>query len=1271
MNPPIQPASRRGVALVIVLGLLVIILGLTVTFLNRTTIERNAAAGFAAASSSRQLADTAVNLVQGQIRDATTQGANVAWASQPGMIRTFASGNSGSYSASADLLRTYKLYSSDTMIATSANTTADLPPASWETNKAVWTDLNAPVTVNGEQNFPILDPAALGTVEGFTASSTASVGVVTGNGTDRRIPMPVRWLYVTKNGTLVAPTGNGTVAGASATNPITGRIAFWTDDETSKININTASEGTIWDSPRTWNTGDQDLAKKQPARNEFQRYPGHPAMTSLAPVLFATSATSTPRLDPAVTADKAKLDAIYSITPRVIGGGSESGTKMATGTLEPDSDRLYASVDEMIFSASRSSQAIAAGLDKVKLERSRFFLTATSRAPEVTLFNTPRVSMWPLEALGSTAGERTTIDKLFAFVSTINPQGLDGYSPQQYYFQRKNPKSATEDFAGIPRNQTLYKYLQALTGKPFPGFGGKTFATKFGVDRDQILTEMFDYIRITNPDDSLITDKKKRYGYRAQVDPTGANGAAGQFQFTPIRIGNGTSSTQGFGRFPVISELGLIFIATADSGNGSNPTGLEGSNDPARNPSLGGTALAPNQRRIQAMLAFETFVPGQGYPQVMQSFVLNISGLDNFEVNGTNLGFPASGDAMQGFSWVQHARRWGGSNSMTAFLNSCKLPTDTGGQKNYPFIGVPITVSANATLANNTMSLTGGNITVKVYNRTSFTAPGYSSGDAPVSTMTITFPNATIPVPKLVIKSVTANSTAVAPGYTTATPATAFSGTTTTQESWWSFGRNSGNFNGKPGRMSRMGTETTAYYGGNPWTGSPFINNWDVVRSMVPGDSDYRLVMLAGNSTFTNFQPHPLYSSSTTYHAHSLVQGGGAAYMPGVTMATSVPGAGTPANLISGLSYYPAVSPDVPKHNSNSTNYGDFDNGLSTTVDGAYMNLPDVGNTYGATSGGTPYFNLDQYTDTGVGLFSPNRQIPSPGMFGSLPAGAKAGIPWRTLLFRPEPGKPFEPSSSYMPGTRHPGAAAPYDHLWTDLFWMPVVEPYAISEPFSTAGKVNLNFQIAPFNYIRRSTALIGVLRAETLPVIPDTKVQFYKGRYQSDGKLHEVTDNFRLPIDAATTLRQFDHFFTTLGEFFRSPSQIMDFYLVPLEPGVNAATISTYWNTRRITGDNSRERPYANLLGRLTTKSNSYTVHYRVQSLKKAPTGDADVWVEGKDKVTGEYRGSTTIERYINPNDPTIPDYAAILSLDAAATPNDIGQYYKWRTVNTRQFAP
>ncbi len=45
------------------------------------------------------------------------------------------------------------------------------------------------------------------------------------------------------------------------TNPVGGRIAFWSDDESSKLNINTATEGTVWDTP-VQTRGDIYLGRK-------------------------------------------------------------------------------------------------------------------------------------------------------------------------------------------------------------------------------------------------------------------------------------------------------------------------------------------------------------------------------------------------------------------------------------------------------------------------------------------------------------------------------------------------------------------------------------------------------------------------------------------------------------------------------------------------------------------------------------------------------------------------------------------------------------------------------------------------------------------------------------------------------------------------------------------------------------------------------------------------------------------------------------------------
>ena len=75
--------------------------------------------------------------------------------------------------------------------------------------------------------------------------------------------------------------------------------------------------------------------------------------------------------------------------------------------------------------------------------------------------------------------------------------------------------------------------------------------------------------------------------------------------------------------------------------------------------------------------------------------------------------------------------------------------------------------------------------------------------------------------------------------------------------------------------------------------------------------------------------------------------------------------------------------------------------------------------------------------------------------------------------------------------------------------------------------------------------------------------------------------------------------------------------------------------------------------------------MHYRVQTLGKVRSTPANQWVEGKDTVTGEYRGSSTIERYLDTSDTTIPDYAT------ASNPQPIDHFYKFRVLETRQFAP
>lgn len=1220
-HPSLHIQSNRGAAIVIVLALIVLMLGLAIAFLSRVQNDRVTSSIYAAAATSRQLADTTVGLVQTQINKATTQGSDVAWASQPGMIRTFS--NSGG------LLQAFKLYSADNMILDAPNKSAlDTEfaiAASWQSDKAIWTDLNAPVIVrvNGAdvQKYPILDPGADGRVEGFQIAAPPGNNSAKGQ-------MPVKWLYLLQNGTLVAPGGNGntaTVTGATKNNPIVGRIAFWTDDETCKVNVNTASEGSFWDTPRLDTAEERDLAKNQPAQKEFQRYPGHPATTSLAPIFFANSATSTPDLT------QAQREAIYSLIPRVNGGGSLGGSTVATAAITPDSDRLYASVDELVFAADRSAQAVDAGATRDKIEQARFFLTTHSRAPELTLFNTPRVSMWPLDS-NATNNYRTAFDRLIAFCTTINGQ--------PYYFARSNPKSATDDYDTIARNQQIYAYLKNLTSLNIPGFGGK-FDTKLGSDRDQVLTEIFDYIRSTNLDDSGLPIAN-RYGERGELSPNNAALlSAGANQVTPIRIG----STQGFGRFPTITEVGIQFICTAkaddlattavDESLGSNTT---------MNRTLGSTLLTTNQRRVEALFFFETFIPSLANPKIYDAYCVRITGLNGFQLNGQPLGFPADGTDLshrnRGFCF--HGRDYGGTFSPRGTLSG--RPGETGSMSRlpargvmpadagitaltlYPFVSAPVTIDAAA----GTMTFIGGTITVEIYPRSQSSAPGYSTGTQPVQTLTMTFPGGTFPIPDLV----DAGTPAYDASYNIATD----------KENWWSFSLD-GAIAGKPGRLqgwsripSGNTTNNTLYIG-------DIFHPKDVVRSMVPSQNDYRLLALnlPANAGPTTFVKHPSYDTVSASLAHAVSEN----YLTDVIRGRSVQSTGYPGTG-SGVSYDSSSLPDVPLPSTESAS-GDWDNGMATLPDGPYINRPDEGNIFNIALE-IPYFdNTEQSTTADSTFFSPNRLIPSAGMLGSLPSQPKAGKAFQTLLFRAQAG--------------HPGNTSPPDHLITDLFWMPVVEPYAISEPLSTAGKINMNYEIAPFGeFITRSTGVVSLLRSEKLLAIPKSAGPSYKVGATPASRIN----SFRTRIDAHETLTQFKDVFDT-GDIFRSASQIMALHLVP--KGENLSGMTTFWTEHSLTGDNSREKPYADLLGRLTTKSNTFTVHYRVQTLKKVQGTDSAVWDENRDQVVSEHRGSTAIERFINPNESTIIDYAT--ASYPLTSGQDLGAKYKWRILSVSTFAP
>jgi uncharacterized protein (TIGR02600 family) len=331
--------------------------------------------------------------------------------------------------------------------------------------------------------------------------------------------------------------------------------------------------------------------------------------------------------------------------------------------------------------------------------------------------------------------------------------------------------------------------------------------------------------------------------------------------------------------------------------------------------------------------------------------------------------------------------------------------------------------------------------------------------------------------------------------------------------------------------------------------------------------------------------------------------------------------------------------------------FGDWDAGPGFEPDGALANLPDAGTTLDPA---TAYESISGGQAGAAARRSPNGLIPSPVVFGSLPTGVNPAQPaqsqaWRTLLFCPYPAS----------DQSHPGLVSPPDYLVLDRFWMPAVEPYGISTKFETAGKINLNDQIAPFTYLHRNTALHALLRSVMIPAISPV--------YASTFKTLPPPASFApwQTIDETATVAQIESRFAG-GDAYLTEGEICSVPLIPSNLG--SVTPEAFWiaGSGKLTGDNLRELPYAELYSRLTTRSNSFTVHIRAQVLEKANDNSSPAaWREGVDHVLGEWRGSYEIERYLD------PAATAPAAAQADGTPGQPLGPYKFRVVSSRRFTP
>lgn len=1243
--------KQRGIAIITVLSVLMLMSVLMLGFFSTASSELDASRHYSASLRSRQLTDVVTNLVVAQIRSATAPleagGIRSTWVSQPGAITNFRDSRSTFYRTS--VFQKFKLYSSDQMIVSAQENLAGDFSRDWQDLPGEWVDINAPVVkeIDGrdEAYFPIIDPAAQrgdkdeNSIEGFTyktATSTSQtvegVRLPGGDPSSQRLPMPVRWLYMLDDGTLghlanktfQATAGDGS---PSEVNPIVARLAFWTDDESCKINVNTASEGVHWDLPRYDSPSERDLGLYQPVLGEVNRYPGHPAMVSLSSVFYPHNTDESEKLE--------VIEDLLALAPKVAWGGSKAGTVNSIEKIENDKHRLYATPEEVLYRQGEGDDVdngspdqnerlyndVFEGSDGAErrelLRRAKSVLTTNSNAPELTMFGTPRISLWPLHA----DGHRSDFDRLIEKCTTLGDE--------RYFWQRKSAgsrhqeaylrKGAGSNVEGVNLH-LLYYYMQYMADERIPGYGN-SWSSKYGsgdsAELFQILTEMWDQIRITNLNDPNQPEAGGRYG-----------GSSGQIASCclcggPPRGGpiNGSNQhrerwyridqnpAKGFGRLFSLSEIVLVFIP--------------------------GPLLPNGEESVEVGILLETFCPGHGYSTILPSAMMQIVGFADQSdpqrnwlqgtIGGQKVIVPTGVKEEDGEADSEN-RDYSRGRSQTVSGDLQMLWGGYGGPRNFaggdrppqfvmdPRVSPDGVHNETRIPAREVMALSISKAAVIMYDNTTASTDANNLINNLIQICNFSFPQTSVPKP-------------------------------TGERMTWK------------ARVLQSRNDPEM-----------LIRDGDSTRSIVVSHGDYRLI--AGKRVVEegHFIPHHKYKT-TERHAHSLVAQNGTKYN----------GFSVERGIVANAAYPDEKMPDFPgnpaddefasliegndngNHSTDPGVSGDFSTGLGAYPDGPYIDRANDGRV---ASGRNPYFDEDllrQPSVTSDDTWMPNLLVSGPGMFGGLSSGIRSNVPWRTLLFRPQPGNhygaPNQPRQGDLP-----------DHLFMDMFWMPVIEPYAISMPFATRGKINLNYQIVPFDNIKRQTALHALMKAERVTAIPTTAASTYKTG---------TTADFRNRIDAYETLEQAEHRFAE-NQLFRSPTEICELYLVPEGEELGTAdgggrrefsypAMDSFWQTHALTGENLRERPYANMVPRLTTKSNVYKVHMIVQTLKKVPSVPAEQFDADLEKVTGQWRGSAMIERFIDPNIDDLPEYIGDEGLNARS----LDYYYQYRVLNLVQWAP
>ncbi len=316
-----------------------------------------------------------------------------------------------------------------------------------------------------------------------------------------------------------------------------------------------------------------------------------------------------------------------------------------------------------------------------------------------------------------------------------------------------------------------------------------------------------------------------------------------------------------------------------------------------------------------------------------------------------------------------------------------------------------------------------------------------------------------------------------------------------------------------------------------------------------------------------------------------------------------------------------------------------------------------------ATSGADPRSN---WWPPQVPTQSKSQRFPSVGYLQFLRTGIMPDFAQDSLPLRQQSGTPYR-SLNFAPSTnasqRTKGGQSYPDWALLDLFHVPSsFQPVGIPLPNplhltwggATAGLVNVNTVSQPFSSVTHRAALEAVMK----------DIQISK-TYLATGEPQLTT------VDEAALAAAVANYLTTLGRPLMTPGEICN---VPefadlLYVGVDPASISRNDLVRQIVGN-------------LTTRSNTFSIYAIGQAIKKAPKNTQYGVFEAGDTIEGEVRKQILVERLLSPGVDDIPGNSQNPGADGvvgtADDPIDANYHpsmtyplpYQFRILNVRDMA-